>query len=244
MTDPALALLRLLTHMTVTMPTLAQVAAANAESDAPSDDLPGDLARAMELGLVEASDDFGPETLFTLTTLGAATAGARLTFDSRRWASRKNGKLLGPPDGRYTPKKARRVVFEEEEPILELRGPKTEDDRTPLHKRTDPRQFEPYALIEMAERAERSASQEPKRQYNGDRPEFAPTIIRFYGLNAIWEGEEAIDGVCPYCEGKVIGIHAYCLKCHAAGMDRIIMKPKASARRQMPKHHSGLKGGV
>jgi len=242
MTDPALALLKLMTHMAVTMPTLDQVAAANAESGRPSEDLPGDLARAMELGLVEAVEDFGPDVLFTLTSYGAHVAGARPTFDGRRWADRRTGKLLGPKDSRYAGRRPRPVKPGTEAPLIENwnQDAAHEDDRTPLHERVDPKQLEPLALLEMAEKA---MERGPVRKYGGDDPMDAPTILRFYGLNAIWEGEEAIEGVCPYCHGDVIGIHAYCLKCHAAGMDRFMKKPKGSSRRQMP-GKSKLKGGV
>lgn len=212
MTEAVESLLRAMSAMTTTTPTLPEVV-----SLADVEDLPGSLADAIAEGLIDVIEDLGPETLFVMSTLGAERIGVVPTFDSRRWKDARTGKLIGPDDPRYLYRRRREVDPE---------------DEFPLHHRVDEKQLRPEDLFV-----------EPNRPYSSDRP---PAIHRFYGMGAVWKGEETIPAPasCPYCNGARIGIHAYCLKCHNSGMDRFLEKPKASRRRQMPRGKSKLKGGV
>lgn len=226
MTDPipdaVLALLRAMSEMTTTTPTVREVVASCEVAGIGQDDALDRLEAAIGLGLVDPADDCGPETLFCLSTLATEHLGIEPTFDSRRWQTVKGRHLLGPhdPDGRYRRRKPAPA----------------DDDEIMLHHRVDARQMRPDQIV-IAVEAE-------KRRFDGEKPENAPMIHRFYGLGVIWEGEEEIVGTCPYCKGETLGLHAYCLKCHNAGMNRFLTKPAKSSRRQMPRSSSPLKGGV
>lgn len=213
--DCVASFLRMISEMTTSTPTLRQIVEAGEVAQLSQDEVLASLVAATGLGLIDSADDYGPETLFVLSTLAAEKMDIRLTFDSRRWMDRESGQLVGPhdPDGRYR----------------DRRPDTSEDLRIPLHERRDWNQAEPHEILALAERY-------------GD--EHTPMIHRFYGLGAIWEGDEQIAGTCPYCKGDVLGVHAYCLKCHNAGMDRFLTKPAQSRRKQMPKYQSKLKGGV
>lgn len=210
--DPVMALLWHIAE-TGTLLTAAQVLGEDPEGSADA------LAGAIGRGLVDAVEDFGPETLFTLSTAGAAMLGVQPTYDSRRWQSSRNGRLIGEheQDGRYRDRRPNRRQDEVE---------------ISLESRVDRKALRPDQILEMAEK------------YSGDDPLKAPPIHRFYGITPIWAGEEEIDGKCPYCKSATIGIHAYCLKCHNAGMDRLMVRPKKNVRKQMPRTKSKLKGGV
>lgn len=214
--EPVGHLLRLMAEMTTSTPTIRQIAEAAEAVGMAQDDVLDRIDAAIRLGLIDAADDYGPETLFVLSTLAAEKMDIRLTFDSRRWMDAASGHLVGPhdPDGRYR----------------DRRPDTSEDLRIPLHQRVDINQPRPDQVVELAER------------YNGDRN--PPMIHRFYGMCAIWNGEEEVVGTCPYCGSSSIGVHAYCLKCHNSGMDRLMNKPAQSRRKQMPKYQSKLKGGV
>lgn len=219
---PISDLLWTMAELTTTMPTIRDIAAACEEYEVGRDAMLDQLESAIGLGLIDPADDCGPETLFCLSTLAVEYLGIEPTFDSRRWRFRKGGSLIGPhdPDGRYR-----------------RRRPDTSEDLSvPLHRRVDSRQLTPDEIAIAAE--------SEVKPYDGEEPENAPWISRFYGIGAIWAGEEVITGSCPYCGGAEIGVHAYCLKCHNAGADRFIKKPPRSRRRQMPRGWSKLKGGV
>lgn len=207
-------------------PTLPQLVEAVAEEwDANA--VAGFLEGAIEAGLVDVMEDYGPETLFILSALAANRMNIRLTYDSRRWRYVTKLKLVGelrPGESRkYFPKRNY-----------------TEDTRIELHHRVDVKQPEPLKVLTELEAAEAELD---KKRHPYDQFHL-PKVTLLYGITQQWPIEKRPDGLCAACIGKKWPYNAYCVECDKAGAEKFLPKVAKVARKQMPRYTTSLKGGV
>jgi hypothetical protein len=95
--------------------------------------------------------------------------------------------------------------------------------------------YEPGERGKAAKRAEKAG------EWQGPRLSFD----RYLGESAIWRGPEWLGAKpCPFCRGRRLGGHEYCLGCNRSGKDGLIPHPTEAELRMLRRaERDGLAGG-